>query len=65
MGRDRVDGCKPILGAEGLTIGQDERTSGTSQTAFLAGTAGPAVALTRHHQSVGIGTLGLAYPLDP
>ncbi|APW61589.1 protein-glutamate methylesterase/protein-glutamine glutaminase [Paludisphaera borealis] len=38
MGRDGVDGCKAILAAGGLTLGQDEETSviyGMNKAAFL------------------------------
>jgi len=40
MGRDGVDGCKAILAAGGLTLGQDEATSvvyGMNKAAFLEG----------------------------
>jgi two-component system chemotaxis response regulator CheB len=40
MGRDGVDGCKAILAADGLTLGQDEATSvvyGMNKAAFLEG----------------------------
>jgi two-component system chemotaxis response regulator CheB len=40
MGRDGVSGCKGILAAGGLTLGQDEATSvvyGMNKAAFLAG----------------------------
>jgi two-component system, chemotaxis family, protein-glutamate methylesterase/glutaminase len=40
MGRDGVDGCKAILAAGGLTLGQDEATSvvyGMNKTAFMEG----------------------------
>ncbi len=40
MGRDGVAGCKAILAAGGLTIGQDEATSvvyGMNKAAFLEG----------------------------
>ncbi len=38
MGRDGVEGCKAILAAGGLTLGQDEETSavyGMNKAAFL------------------------------
>jgi two-component system chemotaxis response regulator CheB len=40
MGRDGVDGCKAIVAAGGLTLGQDEATSvvyGMNKAAFLEG----------------------------
>jgi two-component system chemotaxis response regulator CheB len=40
MGRDGVEGCKAILAARGLTLGQDEGTSvvyGMNKAAFLEG----------------------------
>jgi two-component system, chemotaxis family, protein-glutamate methylesterase/glutaminase len=40
MGRDGVEGCKAILAAGGLTVGQDEETSvvyGMNKAAFLEG----------------------------
>jgi two-component system chemotaxis response regulator CheB len=40
MGRDGVEGCKAILGAGGITIGQDEATSvvyGMNKAGFLEG----------------------------
>ena len=40
MGRDGVEGCKAILAAGGLTLGQDEDTSvvyGMNKAAFLEG----------------------------
>ena len=40
MGRDGVDGCKAILGAGGLTLGQDEDSSvvyGMNKAAYLEG----------------------------
>jgi two-component system chemotaxis response regulator CheB len=40
MGRDGVSGCKGILAAGGLTLGQDEATSvvyGMNKAAFLEG----------------------------
>jgi two-component system, chemotaxis family, protein-glutamate methylesterase/glutaminase len=40
MGRDGVDGCKAILAAGGLTLGQDEETSsvyGMNKAAYLEG----------------------------
>jgi two-component system chemotaxis response regulator CheB len=40
MGRDGVEGCKAILAAGGLTLGQDEATSvvyGMNKAAFLEG----------------------------
>jgi two-component system chemotaxis response regulator CheB len=40
MGRDGVQGCKEILAAGGLTLGQDEATSvvfGMNKAAFLEG----------------------------
>jgi two-component system chemotaxis response regulator CheB len=40
MGRDGVEGCKAILGAGGLTLGQDEDTSavyGMNKAAYLEG----------------------------
>jgi len=40
MGRDGVDGCKAILAAGGLTLGQDEESSvvyGMNKAAFLEG----------------------------
>jgi two-component system chemotaxis response regulator CheB len=41
MGRDGVEGCKAILAAGGLTLGQDEATSvvyGMNKAAFVEGT---------------------------